>query len=137
MAQRILIYGSRTWRDPEPIRAFVATLPADAVVIHGAQKSWDKETKTWYGVDYFADRFARERGLTVEAHPANWTVFGRRAGPMRNSEMAAADLTRARGWRMEGESRGTDDMFEKLNASGVPNEFTVRSHVDLADDERP
>ena len=133
MTERILIYGSRTWRDPAPIRAFVATLPPDAVVVHGAQRSYDPETDESYGADYFADQAARDRGLEVEPHPAQWTVHERcrcrshrgrclGAGPRRNAEMAQANLTRGQGFRLAGESRGTDDMTRRLAAAGIPHE---------------
>lgn len=133
MPERVLIYGSRTWRDPEPIRAFVATLAPDTVVVHGAQRSYDKDTGEEYGADFFADRAARDRGLTVEPYPAQWTVHencrcrshrGRclGAGPRRNAVMARANLTRAQGYRMPGESKGTDDMTRKLIAAGIPHE---------------
>lgn len=137
MSERVLIYGSRTWRDPGPIRAFVATLAPDTVVVHGAQRSRDKDTGELYGADYFADQAARERGLTVEPHPAQWTVHencrcrshrGRclGAGPRRNAEMADSKPDRAQGYRMSGESRGTDDMTRRLVAAGIPHEVTTR-----------
>lgn len=112
MAQRILIYGSRTWRDPEPIRAFVATLPDDSVVIHGGAR----------GADEIAGRLAADRGLRVEVYPADWARDGKAAGPIRNAVMARANLTRARGYRMPGESRGTDGMTKLLEKAGVPHE---------------
>jgi hypothetical protein len=131
--ERVLIYGSRTWRDPEPIRAFVDALPADAVVLHGAQRSYDKATGESYGADYYADLFARQRGLTVEPYPADWLAHvncrcrshrGRclAAGPRRNQQIVAAGPTSARGFRMPGESRGTDDMTRRLAKAGVPHE---------------
>jgi hypothetical protein len=133
MGERVLIYGSRTWRDPEPIRAFVATLPANAVVIHGAQRSHDRETGESYGADYFADVAAKERGLAVEPYPAAWLEHvncrcrshrGRclGAGPRRNQQMVEANPTSARGFRMPGESRGTDDMTRRLRRAGIPTE---------------
>lgn len=124
--ERVLIYGSRTWRDPEPIKAFVDSLPVGTVVVHGAQRSRDPKTGELYGADYFADLFAGKRGLDVEPHPAKWGSYGRRAGPIRNEEMAHANLTQARGFRSVGESRGTDDMTRRLEAAGVPHEVTVR-----------
>jgi hypothetical protein len=112
MAERVLIYGSRTWRDPEPIRAFVASLPADCTVIHGGAP----------GADTLAHHAATARGLHVEVYPADWQRYGRRAGPIRNEEMAASGLTRARGFRMPGASPGSDDMTRRLVAACIPHD---------------
>jgi hypothetical protein len=125
MSERVLIYGSRTWRDYCSIRAFVAMLPPGTIVVHGAQKSWDPETKTHYGADYFADRAAREFGLEVEPHPAKWGQYGNRAGPIRNQEMADSRPDRAQGFRSAGESRGTDDMTRCLVAAGIPHAVEI------------
>lgn len=121
MTDRLLIYGSRTWRDAGTIRAFVAMQPPGTIIVHGAQKSWDPETKTFYGADYFADQAAREFGFQVEPHPAKWNQYGRRAGPLRNREMADSRPDRAHGFRMPGESPGTDDMTRCLVAAGIPH----------------
>ena len=77
--ERVLIYGSRTWRDPEPIQAFVTSLPDDAVVIHGGAA----------GADRLAGEAARARGLTVEVYWADWATHGKAAGPIRNAVMGA------------------------------------------------
>lgn len=126
MSERVLIYGSRTWRDPEPIRTLVDSLPPDAVVVHGGQRSWDPVKREHYGADHLADVAAKARGLVREVHPAEWGRFGRRAGPLRNEQMAKANLTRAHGFRSQGESRGTDDMTARLEKAGVPHKVTRR-----------
>lgn len=38
--------------------------------------------------DKLGERYAKERGYAVEKYPANWSKFGRAAGPVRNYEMA-------------------------------------------------
>lgn len=50
---RVLVCGSRHWTDPAPIRAVLAALPADTVVVHGAAP----------GADTLAATLAKARGL--------------------------------------------------------------------------
>lgn len=109
MSERVLIFGSRNWTDPAPIRAFVQSLPDDAVVIHGAAPG----------------AAALNFGLRVIEYPAKWTLLGRRAGPVRNQQMIdEGKPTRARGFRTSGDSRGTDDMTSRLIGAGIPVEIT-------------
>ncbi len=109
---RVLIYGSRTWLDHGPIRAFVDSLPSDCTVVTGGAA----------GADHIGFLAARARGLHCEVYPADWKTHGRRAGPIRNQEMLDHGLTLARGFRVDGESRGTDDMTERLVRAGVPHQ---------------
>lgn len=113
--RRVLIYGSRSWVDPEPILALIAGLPDDAIVIEGGAA----------GADSLAGRIARERVLKVEVFPADWQKHGRAAGPIRNQQMVDEGRpTEAHGFRMPGVSTGTDDMTRRLKTAGIPHEVT-------------
>lgn len=41
------------------------------------------------GADAFGERWAEENGIKVEPFPADWSFHGRKAGPLRNTKMAA------------------------------------------------
>lgn len=113
-SRRVLVYGSRTWLDPAPIRRLIEALPSDAVVIEGGAG----------GADFLAGRIARERGLTVQVYLADWQKYGRRAGPIRNAQMIAEGRpTEAHGYRMPGRSPGTDNMTAQLVRAGIPHEI--------------
>jgi hypothetical protein len=113
MSERVLIYGSRNWTDSNAIRNAVHELPRDAVVIHGGAK----------GADTLAGQWAKANGMKVEIYRAAWTKHGRAAGPIRNQQMIdEGKPTRAIGFRSAGVSNGTDDMTERLVASGIPHE---------------
>jgi hypothetical protein len=78
---RVLVTGSRTWRDHEPIHAAldkILTAHPSMVLVHGACRD---------GADAIADRWAILRGVQVERHPAKWRTYGRSAGPRRNLAM--------------------------------------------------
>jgi YspA, cpYpsA-related SLOG family len=85
---RILITGDRHWRcddlAEQVLNRLLARYGPDLVVVHGGAP----------GVDQAFSVAARELGITVEPHVADWRGLGNIAGPARNREMveAGADL---------------------------------------------
>jgi hypothetical protein len=86
-AYRILVTGSRSWTDEGAIHAPLSELlfqHGHVTLVHGACPQ---------GADNIADQWAALRNagpatpVTVERHPADWTVLGRRAGFARNAHM--------------------------------------------------
>lgn len=65
-----------------------------------------------------------ELGFETERHPADWKRFGRRAGPIRNEEMAVAGADLAIGFRSEGKSSGTDDAARRFIKHHIPVEMS-------------
>lgn len=119
---RIIVCGSRGWSDRHRIADRLFHLPTDSTIVHGNAK----------GADRIAHQEAEKLGLLVEPHPADWETHGKRAGPIRNWEMAeaGADLCIAF-W--DGKSHGTAHMVEAARASGIPVEI---EHVDWPDPHR-
>lgn len=108
---RVLVTGSRTWTYAATMRDRLARLPRDATIVVGDAR----------GADAHAIRIARNLGLNVEIHRADWSM-GRRAGLMRNLEMLdypVPDLVLAF-W--DGESRGTRFTFKAAQARRIPTE---------------
>lgn len=63
------------------------------------------------GADAIARDMAKEFSLNLDIHKANWTQFGKAAGPMRNAKIVEnADMILAF-W--DGQSRGTKDSITK------------------------
>ena len=62
------------------------------------------------GADKLGERYAKERNLPVKLFPANWDKYGKRAGYLRNQEMANyADVLIAF-W--DEKSKGTKHMID-------------------------
>ena len=86
-------------------------------LVHGACPS---------GADYMADLVWRQLCGSVERHPADWDGYRargldpRKAGPDRNEHMASLGADLAIGYRMAGESKGTDDMARACERHGIP-----------------
>ncbi len=74
---RVLICGSRRYRNAANIERYVRGLDAGTVVIHGGAQ----------GADTLAGLYARRHGLKVEEYPADWGRYGRGAGSVRNRQM--------------------------------------------------
>lgn len=115
MGERILVTGGRDLTD----RALVyATLDAvrerfgPFVLVHGGAR----------GADQLAHEWAVSRGMDIERVPAEWALYGRRAGPIRNAEMVrrgAALLVAFPG------GRGTADCVSRAEAARIPVEHAL------------
>jgi hypothetical protein len=113
---RVLVTGSRDWDDVETIWHALADalrdIPIDreTVIVHGACPR---------GADWHADRWATKYGATIERHPANWGLEGKRAGFIRNARMVnlGADLCLA---FIRNGSRGASHTARLAEGAGIP-----------------
>ena len=68
------------------------------------------------GADAIGEKYAHENGFENERYPAEWSKYGRSAGPKRNEKMAlVCDLVICL-W--DGKSKGTKSMIEYANKYG-------------------
>lgn len=69
------------------------------------------------GVDRVGEEIARAAGIRVDRRPADWNAHGRRAGFMRNEEMADNADALVAVW--DGISPGTKHMISAARARGL------------------
>jgi hypothetical protein len=118
----LLVAGSRDM-PPEPVRRELDRIAAQrtiALIIQGGCR----------GADTHAARWARERDIPVEAHPAMWHRYGYRAGPLRNAAMLDALLRHGHRGALVvryADSRGSADMLRRLRAAGIPTVDVIAS----------
>lgn len=62
------------------------------------------------GADSLGRRYAQERGIPVLSFPADWKKYGKRAGYIRNEEMAKSADALVAFWN--GHSHGTKHMID-------------------------
>lgn len=74
---KVLICGDRNWNDYGSIAHRISKLPLGTIVVHGAAR----------GADRSAGIAAAACGLEVQEFPADWTTYGKAAGPIRNIQM--------------------------------------------------
>ena len=107
---RVIIAGSRDFDDYLLLQDhadYMLSRQEDIEIVSGGAS----------GADALGERYAKDRGYKLKIFPADWVKYGRRAGPVRNREMAEyADALLAY-W--DGKSRGTKNMIEEARARGL------------------
>lgn len=106
---RVLVTGGRDFDDRELLFDTLDRLNAMqgfTVVIHGDAKGADRLSGEW----------ASSRGITVEAHPADWKKHGRAAGPIRNQKMLEEKPQLVVAFPG---GKGTADMVRKAKQAGL------------------
>lgn len=86
---RVIVAGSRDFKDYEFLKRKLDIILANKTnveIVSGKQRTRGKEGD--YGADYLGERYAAERGHAVAEFPADWDGLGRKAGHVRNEEMA-------------------------------------------------
>jgi hypothetical protein len=112
---RLLVTGSRTWRDVPAIEQALAVIlarhPEGVLLVHGACPR---------GADAIAAAYAtRTPGYRTEAHPADWDRYGRAAGYRRNAEMIALGADGCAAF-IRGASPGSSSAVRLARAAGIP-----------------
>jgi hypothetical protein len=107
-----LICGCRNWNNVE-----VISLILDGLSQQGYKTIIEGEAP---GADRMAEKLAREKGFKVIGYPAEWKLYGLRAGPIRNSKMIKAnpDIVIAFHNNIES-SRGTKNMILQAKNKGI------------------
>ena len=105
---RTIIAGSRTATNYDDLlRAIEAAPWKPTLVISGTAR----------GADELGERWARENAIPLLRIPAEWATYGRRAGYLRNLEMAKQAHALIALW--DGTSRGTVHMIETARSNGL------------------
>lgn len=124
---KILVCGSRFWKDVEIVAMIIASFPKEATIIHGACK----------GADFIAGECAEQLGLKVRKYHADWKRLGKSAGPIRNQKMISKehtqdepiDLCVAFHDELEN-SAGTLDMTKRASSAGIPIRLVTTKEFD-------
>ena len=103
-----IIAGSRTIESPEQVFSAIAMAPwkPTAVISGGAA-----------GVDSLGEAWGRQNQIRVVRMAADWDRFGKRAGYLRNVEMAAVAEALILIW--DGKSKGSGHMKRIAEARGL------------------
>ena len=109
----ILIGGSRDYNDYNnftvQMNNIISKLNTEDIIILSGH---------CLGVDALGEKYAVEKGYELKLFPADWTRYGRAAGPVRNRTMAEiADLVIAF-W--DGKSKGTKYVIDNCKKKNKP-----------------
>lgn len=109
---RVIVAGSRNLDDYalvcKTLDPIFAPLPKDDTVILSG---------TARGADTLGERYASEHGYTVVRYPADWDTHGRRAGIIRNEQMALDATHLVAFW--DSISKGTRHMIAAASGRGI------------------
>lgn len=108
---RVIIAGSRNFNDFELLEKkmlYFLQNKKNIIVLCGGAR----------GADDLGRQFAEMHDFMVEMFPADWKKFGKRAGVVRNREMAKSASACVVFW--DGQSRGTANMIEEAKRAGIP-----------------
>lgn len=110
---KLIIAGSRSIIDYNVLRT--------AVIKSGLWKKYKTDIEVVSGgargVDALGEMFAQKNNLKLHKFPADWDTYGKRAGILRNIEMAKQADGLLALW--DGESPGTKHMIEHAKAEGL------------------
>ena len=70
------------------------------------------------GADKLGEQFANEFNLSIQKFPANWEKYGKKAGFIRNEEMAKYANGCIVFWNQK--SKGTENMINLANQYDIP-----------------
>lgn len=108
---KVIIAGSRDIKDVQLLKMAIEKSGFDIteVVSGGAA-----------GVDFLGEQWAREHGILLTRFPADWSAYGKAAGPIRNEEMAryvGKEGALLALW--DGRSKGTSNMIDMAEKHGL------------------
>ena len=106
---RVIVAGSRTITDYNRVAQVLDDSPFDiTVLIQGGAR----------GVDKLAAEWAKNNDIPCEEISANWKKYGKKAGFMRNLEMAEHADALIAIW--DGKSKGTKNMMNIAEKKNIP-----------------
>lgn len=115
MLTRIIIAGSREFNNYDLLCKKCALIPSiegEVEIISGHAR----------GADTLGERFAKEHKVPLKIMPAEWNKYGKRAGIMRNAQMAIYASKADNGYLVafkNGNTPGTMNMIETAQRYGL------------------
>ena len=111
---RVIIAGSRGFDDFKLLCRKCDLILSEKVVTHDICIV----SGTSSGADKLGEQYAKLRGYKLAYFPAEWNLYGKRAGIIRNGQMLLASDAVIVFW--DGYSRGSSHMISIAKASGKP-----------------
>ena len=104
---KVIIAGGRDFSDYDLLKVkmnrILSNITDEIVIISGTAR----------GADSLGEKYATEMGYKLEQYPANWNKYGKRAGYLRNEQMA--DVAHACVCFWDSKSKGTKHMIDLAN----------------------
>lgn len=107
---KVIIAGGRDFDNYDLLREKCDNIlrnQDEVIIISGGAK----------GADSLGERYAKERGYSTEVFHAKWEEHGKKAGPIRNQEMAINSNALIAFW--DEKSKGTKHMIDTATDKGL------------------
>lgn len=105
---KLIIAGSRSFCDYQMLKKIVSVNKGITEIVSGTAR----------GADSLGEKYGEEKKLKVTKFPANWDKYGKKAGYIRNIEMALYADEAIVFW--DGKSKGSKNMIEICKEYAVP-----------------
>lgn len=102
---RVIVAGSRTFKD-------YGTLHEGLTRLEEVYNIKQIVSGTAKGADSLGEKYAKENGIDIARFPADWDAYGKKAGYLRNTEMAHYADVLLVFW--DGKSKGTQHMIKLM-----------------------
>ena len=109
---KLMVFGGREFNDYAVLKAHILAIAKDL----GPDKGISIVSGMARGADMLAARVAEELGAKLYKFPADWNEHGKRAGFLRNTQMAEFSDRGLAFW--DGKSRGTRHSIGELEKYG-------------------
>jgi hypothetical protein len=111
MIKKVIVAGSRNYNDKKKVFKVLDLLLThpkyEIEIVSGLARGPDSYGKEW----------AKLHGITCHEFPANWNKYGKRAGYIRNEQMAEFSDILLAFW--DGSSKGTQHMVNLAHKHGL------------------
>ena len=101
---KVIVAGGRDFNNYELLKnkldILLSNISDEIIIVSGKAR----------GADSLGERYALEKGYRIAEFPAQWDKFGKRAGYIRNEEMARYSDACVCFW--DGQSKGTKHMID-------------------------
>lgn len=107
---KVIIAGGRDFDDYDCLKVvcdYYLQNKTEIEVVSGCAK----------GADQLGEKYAEERGYSIKRFPAYWNKYGKRAGHIRNGQMAEYADALIAFW--DRESRGTGNMIKQAKQNNL------------------
>lgn len=116
---RVIIAGGRDFDDEDLLQdsmwqlygdsdyGYACSYLSDYVIVSGGARGADKLGEQW----------AKDYSFPVERYPAQWELYGKQAGHIRNHQMAEVSNVLVAFW--DGQSKGTENMISTALKKGL------------------
>jgi hypothetical protein len=116
---KLIIAGSRSVNEHDHMLVEKALQESGLGIIVGSCLNIDEVVCGMArGADTLGYNWALNQGLSVTKFPADWDMFGKKAGFIRNQTMV--DYADAALFLWDGHSRGTADCIRRAKRKGIP-----------------